>query len=110
MSQYARARLGRGGIRSSPEEAIRGSRARTLIKRDALLPLQVNVAEDVLVLPARRPTYSARESLVARPRIVQVAGHDDVRKVPVLDDREVARKWNEIVLEPIERSLEEELP
>jgi hypothetical protein len=37
-------------------------------------------------------------------------GHCDVGQIPVLEDRKIARKWNEVVLEPVERTLEKETP
>lgn len=92
-----------------PEAAESGGRVGTLIERHALVALLIRVAQDVFVLALGRPADAAAEFFVAVAGVVQMIGHDDVRKGGVLVDLEIAGKRDVVDLRPIETALEEKV-
>ena len=83
----------------------------SLIERNALLALQVDVAEHVFVAAFRGPADAARESFVAcdqewfRSSVITMSG-----SARVLVHREIAGERNVILLQPIDRALDEQMP
>src|SRR5215467_8531597 len=97
-------------IRPRPEIPIRRARIRPLIERNALLTLENDIAENVLVVAPRRPTHAASELLVPRPGIVEPVRHGDVGQTLVLEDGKITRQWDEVELLPVERALNKKTP
>src|SRR6516164_4762265 len=92
------------------KRAIVGDAIRPLVERNAFLALKDDIAKNVLVRVSRRPPHSSCEFLIARPRVVQMVCHDNLRQVFVLKHGKASGEREEVELLPIEGPLKEDPP